>query len=125
MSDQLPLTLKWVKQNKDLMLVKELSNQHLKHFIANLKEGQEVSITYEVLNSTGSYAQLSKLHKCIRELAIFTGNTFEDMKLQVKIRSGLCIDNSCKSFAECSNEELGLAIQTAIEIGDLVGFDLH
>jgi len=125
MPDQLPLTLKWVKENNELRLVKSLSKVNLKQFIENLEEGQEVTVTYEVLNPTGSYAQLAKIHKCIRELAGFTGDTFEDMKIQIKIRSGLCTSGECKSFADCSTDELSLAIQAAIEIGDIVGFNLH
>jgi hypothetical protein len=125
MLDQLRLTLKWVKENNELRLVNSLSNVYLKHFVESLEEGQEITVTYEVLNPTGSYAQLSKVHKCVRELATFTGNTFEDMKLQIKIRSGLCTSEECKSFADCSTDELSLAIQAAIEIGDIVGFNLH
>lgn len=125
MPDQLPLTLKWVKENKEIKIVNELGQARLREFVKTLEEGQELSVTYEVVNSTGSYGQLAKVHKCIRELAGFTGDTFEDMKLQVKIRSGLCTGNDCKSFADCSTDELSLAIQAAIEIGDLVGFNLH
>jgi hypothetical protein len=94
-------------------------------FIKGLQEGETVVITYEVQTADHSYAQLSKLHKCIRELANYTGDSFEDMKLQVKLRAGLCTDGSCKSFSECSKEELSMAIQAAIEIGDLVDFSLH
>jgi hypothetical protein len=94
-------------------------------FIKGLDDGDVVTITYEVQTADHSYAQLSKLHKCIRELATFTGDTFEDMKLQVKLRAGLCTDDSCKSFSDCSKEELSMAIQAAIEIGDLVDFSLH
>ncbi len=61
----------------------------------------------------------------IRELANYTGDSFEDMKLQVKLRAGLCTNNNCKSFSDCSKEELAMAIQASIEIGDLVGFNLH
>jgi hypothetical protein len=125
MPDQITLALKWVKENQELKLVNSLSKVHLKNFIDNLQEGEEVVITYEVLNPTASYAQLAKVHKCIRELATFTGDTFEDMKLQIKIRSGLCTSGECKSFADCSTDELSLAIQAAIEIGDIVGFNLH
>jgi hypothetical protein len=94
-------------------------------FIKGLQEGETVVITYEVQTADHSYAQLSKLHKCIRELAAYTGDTFEDMKLQVKLRAGLCTDTNCKSFSECSKEELSMAIQAVIEIGDLVDFSLH
>jgi len=41
------------------------------------------------------------------------------MKLLIKSASGLCYDTEhCKSFAECSLTELGLAIEACIEIGE-------
>lgn len=125
MADQLPLTIKLEKRNNQLHVANELAKTKLDLFIKGLSEGEQVFVTYEVANKSGNYAQLSKLHKCIRELANFTGNSFEDMKIQVKIRSGLCINNDCRSFAECSVEELSLAIQAVIEIGDIVGFNLR
>ncbi|NDD82679.1 hypothetical protein EBZ38_00145 [bacterium] len=125
MPDQLPITIKLEKRNNQLVVSNELGKAKLDLFIKGLSDGEQVSVTYEVASKTGNYAQMSKLHKCIRELANYTGDSFEDMKLQVKIRSGLCIDNDCRSFAECSIQELSLAIQAAIEIGDIVGFNLH
>jgi len=94
-------------------------------FIKGLQEGETVVITYEVQTADHSYAQLSKLHKCIRELANYVGESFDDMKLQVKIKAGLCTDTSCKSFSDCSKEELSMAIQAVIEIGELLNFSLH
>ncbi|NDG31374.1 hypothetical protein EB118_15055, partial [bacterium] len=113
MPDQLPITIKLEKRNNQLVVSNELGKAKLDLFIKGLSDGEQVSVTYEVASKTGNYAQMSKLHKCIRELANYTGDSFEDMKLQVKIRSGLCIDNDCRSFAECSIQELSLAIQAA------------
>jgi hypothetical protein len=43
------------------------------------------------------------------------------MKFIVKKHSGLCYDGGgaeyCKSFKECSKDELAMAIESAIEIG--------
>jgi hypothetical protein len=40
------------------------------------------------------------------------------MKVIVKKHAGLCMDDeNCKSFKDCSKEELAMAIQSAIEIG--------
>jgi hypothetical protein len=69
----------------------------------------------------------------IKQLAMHIGETVENMKLLIKDRAGLCIAREvsgkeyflAKSFAECSREELSLAIQAAIEIGEEVGFILH
>jgi hypothetical protein len=90
-----------------------------------MDEGDTIIITYEVQNDDASYAQVSKVHKHIRELASYTGDSFEDMKLQVKLRAGLCNNSDCKSFADCSKEEVSMAIQASIEIGELVGFSLY
>jgi hypothetical protein len=125
MADQLPITIKLEKRNNELVVANQIGKTKLDLFINALAEGEQVFVTYEVANNDGNYAQLSKLHKCIREVAIFTGNSFEDIKLQVKIRAGLCTDAECRSFGECSVQELSLAIQAIIEIGDIVGFNLH
>ena len=65
----------------------------------------------------------------IREIANELGYTFEEVKLQVKRKSGLCFMKNnvehCKSFAKCDKEELNLAIQAAIEIGDFAGMQLR
>jgi hypothetical protein len=124
MADQLPVSIRAKVVNKNLE-IDPLGSAKLGLFIKGLQEGETVMITYEVQTADHSYAQLSKLHKCIRELASFTGDTFEDMKLQVKLRAGLCTDTNCKSFSECSKEELSMAIQASLEIGELVGFSLY
>ena len=122
--DQLPVSIRAKVVNKSLE-IDSLGSAKLGLFIKGLEDGDTVIITYEVQNEDASYAQISKVHKHIRELANYTGDSFEDMKLQVKLRAGLCTDTNCKSFSECSKEELSMAIQASIEIGDLVNFNLH
>ena len=124
MADQLPVSIRAKVVNKSLE-IDPLGSAKLGLFIKGLQEGETVIITYEVQTADHSYAQLSKLHKCIRELANYTGDSFEDMKLQVKLRAGFCTENNCKSFSDCSKEELSMAIQAVIEIGELVDFSLH
>lgn len=125
MADQLPITIQLKKENKQLVIVNEMSRSKLDLFIKSLDENQVVAVTYEVITADKTYGQLSKLMKCIREVAVYTGDTFESVKHEVKVRSGLCIDGQCKSFADCSKDEMSLAIQAIIEIGDIVGFNLH
>ena len=122
--DQLPVSIRAKVVNKSLE-IDSLGSAKLGLFIKGLEDGDTVIITYEVQNEDASYAQISKVHKHIRELANYTGDSFEDMKLQVKLRAGLCTDTNCKSFSECSKEELSMAIRASIEIGDLVNFNLH
>ena len=124
MADQLPVSIRAKVVNKNLE-IDPLGSAKLGLFIKGLSDGEIVTITYEVQSNEHSYAQLSKLHKHIRELANYTGDTFEDMKLQVKLRAGLCTDTNCKSFSECSKDEMSMAIQASIEIGELVGFSLY
>jgi acetate kinase len=84
------------------------------------------------VTSAGSFAQISKIHTCIRELANEGGYTFEEMKSLIKQRSGLCIvitENDeakeiYKSFAECTKDELSMAIQACIEIGEIYNINL-
>ncbi len=124
MADQLPVSIRAKVVNKSLE-IDPMGSAKLGLFIKGLQEGETVVITYEVQTEDATYAQISKVHKHIRELANYTGDSFEDMKLQVKLRAGLCTDTNCKSFSECSKEELSMAIQASIEIGDLVNFNLH
>ena len=87
----------------------------------------------EVNTGTGTLAQLAKVHKCIRVLASDIGYTFDEIKLLVKDRAGLVTRRAIKgkeymdwkSFGNCSREDLNLAIQACIEIGDDVGSNLR
>lgn len=95
-------------------------------FLSELKEGTRIEVNYEVEDKGKiSYAKMSKVHKCIRDIAAETGNTFEQTKLDIKLRSGLCIEDKCKSFAEISNEEMDLVIQECIQIGDFLKLNLR
>ncbi len=124
MANQLPVSIRAKVVNNNLE-IDPLGSAKLGLFTKSLSNGDVVIITYEVQTEDASYAQVSKVHKHIRELANYTGDSFEDMKLQVKLRAGLCSESDCKSFADCSKEELSMAIQASIEIGELVGFSLY
>jgi len=91
----------------------------LKHklFIEGLNEGDEVEVFLNKTNTSKSLAQLAKVHTCIRTIAMESGYTFLEVKELVKDYSGLSLIDSKKSFADCSIEELMLAIQACIEIG--------
>jgi hypothetical protein len=121
----LPVSVKFKKENKELIIANQLSKVQLDLFVKQLEEGQKVLVTYEVVNDDASYAQLSKLHKCIRELAEYSGMSMDDMKLYVKNEAGLVKGDSIVSFADCSKEELSGAIQACINIGDKIGFPLY
>lgn len=93
-------------------------------FIDKIKEGEEVEIFICKKGKKGSPAQIAKIHASIRELAGELGFPFDDMKLIVKEKAGLCYEVEdegnkrvmCKSFGDCSNTELTLAIEACNEI---------
>jgi hypothetical protein len=104
-----------------------------KLFLDSLEPGQTVEIFLDANKDDGTLAQLAKIHKCIREIAKETGDNYEDMKLLIKKKSGLCVKKDvdgetvmiCKSFANASKTDLALVIETIIEIGDMVGVNMR
>jgi hypothetical protein len=125
MANLLPVSVKFKKENKELIVADKISQVKLDMFVKQLEDGQKLVVTYEVVNDDASYAQLSKLHKCIRELAEYSGMSMDDMKLYVKNEAGLVKGDSIVSFADCSKEEISTAIQACISIGDKIGFPLY
>jgi hypothetical protein len=123
------------KYKKERGILKPLSIANMKQyelFVSRLQEGAIVEFFYEEQHDDGTLPQLAKLHVMLKELATHIGETVENMKLLVKDKAGLCIAREvsgkeyflAKSFGDCSREELSLAIQAAIEIGEQVGFIL-
>lgn len=115
------LTVKLIKQGGKLVYPNDKSKLNYKLFLDKLPEGQEVEMFIGLTSSDKSVAQLAKVHACIRELSLESGHTFDEMKIIVKDKSGLYFDGGdailYKSFAECSKDDLVLAIQACIEIG--------
>jgi hypothetical protein len=120
-----PLNGKFIKRNGRLEFSSlAVSKQH-EVFVSEVPDGTIVEFFFEVQQDDGTLPQLAKLHAMIRELALHIGEPFEDMKLLVKDKAGLCLARQvagkeyflAKSFGECSREELALAIQAAINIG--------
>jgi hypothetical protein len=123
------------KYKKERGLLKATTISAMKQyeeFVSHIPDGSLVEFFYEVQHDDGTLPQLAKLHAMIKQLATHIGETAENMKLLVKDRAGLCIAREvsgkeyflAKSFAECSKEELSLAIQAALEIGEEVNLFL-
>jgi S-adenosylmethionine:tRNA-ribosyltransferase-isomerase (queuine synthetase) len=114
-------SFKLTKKNGNLVHINESTKISYQLFLDKLQEGQEVEVFMGLTSDNGSLAQLAKVHACIRELAKESGYTFDEMKFIVKQHSGLCYDGGgaeyCKSFKECSKEELAMAIESAVELG--------
>jgi hypothetical protein len=108
--------------------IKAVGNKYQK-FINNLPDGAKLEIFIGVSGDKGSNPQLARLHAMIREIAQEIGYTFEEAKLVVKRKAGLCFTKNkeeyCKSFGQCDKDELNLAIQACIEIGDFSGMQLR
>tara|TARA_R110000868_G_scaffold29412_1_gene109298 strand:+ start:198 stop:572 length:375 start_codon:yes stop_codon:yes gene_type:complete len=121
-------TVKLTKQGGKLVYPDDKSKLNYQMFLDKLSEGQKVEMFIGLADTDHSVAQLAKVHACIRELATESGYTFDEMKTLVKQQSGLCYDGGgatlCKSFADCSKDELLLAIQACIEIGELYNINL-
>lgn len=114
-------SFKLTKKNGNLVHINESTKISYQLFLDKLQDGQEVEVFMGLTSDNGSLAQLAKIHACIRELAKESGYTFDEMKFIVKKHSGLCYDGGgaeyCKSFKDCSKEELAMAIESAIELG--------
>lgn len=102
-------------------------------FQKDIEEEQKIDVFFELLSDNYTLGQIAKVHKCIRTLAADAGCSFDDMKLEVKKKAGLCfkkeIDGEMflvvRSFTKCSREDIGLAIEAAIEIGDAIGSNVR
>lgn len=120
-----PLTLTFKVVGGQLVVDTKLGLIKQKAFLDQLKEGDKVEVTYEVIHSSVSYAQLSKLHKCIRVIAGHTGHNFDEIKNIVKMKAGLYTEpGKLKSFADLSKEEVNFAINTVIDLGQELGLSI-
>jgi len=120
---------KLIKKDGKLTYADDKDKLAYQIFLDKIPEGQKVEMYIDLANADHSKAQLAKVHACIRELAKESGYTFEEMKSIVKAQSGLCmvIDDlqECKSFSDCSKDDLMLAIEACINIGKDLNVNLQ
>lgn len=122
----------FVFEGKNLVPIHGASAKY-EAFLKTLEQGQSVEVFLESNPDDGTLTQIAKIKVCIRELAKEVGETFEEMQVQVKRSSGLCIKKTiqdehyliCKSFGDCSKEELSMAIETIISMGDNLNMNLR
>jgi hypothetical protein len=123
---QLPMTILLKMENGALVPKRDVDKYALRNYVLNVEEGATIQVTYEEQSTDGTYAQISKLQACTRELSKFLGYTHEEVKDIVKHKANLYSpEGDFKSFADCSKEELSLAIQAALELGEQVDFPLQ
>jgi hypothetical protein len=118
-------SVRLVKKGGKLTHQKQAELVLYKSFVDDLEEGQIVEVFFEAHKDDGTNPQLAKIHASIRKLAMEIGYTFDEMKTTIKRMSGLCWTGKdqaeyCKSFADCSKEELGLVIEAINEAGSSV-----
>ena len=121
---------KLIKKNGRLEFSSLAQSKRFEHYASDVPDGMIVECFYEMTHDDGTLPQLAKLHVIIRQLANHIGETAENMKILIKDRAGLCISREvagkeyflAKSFGECSREDLSLAIQAAMEIGEEINF---
>jgi len=117
-----------IKEGKLHFPIKAFENKY-NNFFKKQPEGAKIELFIGVQDGKGSNPQLARLHVMIREIANEIGYTFEEIKLQVKRKAGLCFNKNnveyCKSFGDCDKEELNLAIQACIELGDFNNMQLR
>ena len=120
------------KKNGKLVYITSKDSADYNKFLNSLKDGDIVDLYVEKITDDATLAQLAKVHAMIRSLADITGFTFSEAKLLVKEQAGLCLHKNvdgktfmiCRSFGDCSKEELGAAIIACSELGEKVGFEL-
>lgn len=122
---QLPISILFEKRDGVLVPKSELGKHSLENYLKNVEEGAIIQITYEEQSTDGTYAQISKLQACTRELSKHLGYTHDEVKDIVKHKANLYTpQGELKSFADCSKDELSLAIQAALDLGEQVDFPL-
>jgi hypothetical protein len=113
------------KKNGRLFHINVRNEIRFRNFKEKIPEGATVEIYLEQLGENKLSSQLAKVHILIRLLSQNLSENMTNIKLLVKKKAGLCfihkIDNTeyliCKSFSDCSCEELSVAIQAAIDVG--------
>lgn len=124
------IVVQFEKKDGRLMITSQGELVRYEDFKKHLEEGQKIEAFFDIIQDDGSLGQLAKVHAMIRDLANHTGNSFEDMKLLVKEKAGLCVTRTvqgkeffyCKSFGDCSRKDLTLAIEACHRIGEQTGF---
>lgn len=126
--------IKLKKQDGKLISQSTRMKTQFTTFVNSLQEGDVVESYFEKITDNVTSGQLALVHLYIRRLAHHTGTTFEGIKLEIKRRSGLFtivtigeqVVMNLRSFGnDCSADDLSLAIQACIELGEEVNYILN
>ena len=135
-----------LKKGEDgkMQFIRAADEVKYKEFIRDLDIDDQLDYFIEINSANNTLLQLAKVHKCIREIAKHTGNSFDDIKMVIKDKAGLVIKREVtvlktidepvketkvymdwKSFGKISKDDLSLAIQACVDLGDHVGLNLR
>lgn len=121
-----PLLIKFIKRNNKLEYKDPQQELLVKKLITEMRENQVIDTIMDFTGDDGKLWQISRVHGLIKRIADFIGDTPSSVKIEVKKRAGLyTITDELKSFGDCSKEELNLAIEECIGLGDHVGINLR
>jgi len=117
---------KLIKRGGEVKYLSPVSETEYSAFKDSIPEGMKVQVYMEVMDGSNTLAQLAKVHAMIKSLSIHTGMDFEAIKSLIKYKSGLCLTRTiegkefmdCKSFGDCSKEELTLAIEACYKLAE-------
>lgn len=112
------------KSEGKLVPLQEHQKEQFKDFVSKIPDGEIVHVYYESVGKKGTHPQIAKIHAGLKALSDGTGTSFEDLKLILKKKSGLIIEDKARSFSTCSKEELAYVIQVLTQWGQEYGFML-
>ena len=118
--------VKLVMKNGKLVPLNKKENKKYQLFQEGLKEGDKVEAFITTSGKEKSLAQLAKAHACIREIALESGQSFDEIKNYIKARAGLDIrKGEFISFADCTIDQMTLVIQECIDLGKDLNLNLQ
>lgn len=115
---------KFKKQNGKLILINEKEKLKYQNYLNKIKENEEVEIVIFEGSNKKLSSKITYIHSYIQKIAIESGDSFDNVKKEVKRQSGLTIKENeqdseeyFRSFSSCSFDELELVINTCRSIG--------
>lgn len=124
--EQLPITIVMKKVDGKLVITGAGNQIRYDMFVDSLGENQSIEVTHEPIHGDVSYSQLSKIHKCIRIISQETGDSFEEIKKQIKEKAGLYSKvEHLKSFGGMSKEEASKVIETIMEVATFLNINIE
>jgi len=109
-----------------LVPANSIEDAKYKLFLKTLREGDTIEAFMNLNKADKTLSQVAYAHVLIRELANYTGHSFEEMKVLIKEKTGLCVKTPesrtvYKSLGDCSKNELSNVIETCLQLGNDIG----